>query len=215
MSIRRKRRVEEQKDNPERWAIPYADFITLMFTFFAALYSLSTVDHAKLEKFSTSLNKAFQVIENPIPVVIDEESQIVEAFKKVTGELKELSLRSDSRGVVITIPGTFLFRSGSAELKKQAYPVLDKIVAALREVPGQVSIEGHTDNVPVRGGRYSSNWELSTARAASVLHYFVSKGLDPYRFSIAGYGEYRPIATNDTEEGRAKNRRVEIVVKRD
>ncbi|RMG58895.1 MAG: hypothetical protein D6713_06665 [Deltaproteobacteria bacterium] len=211
---RRKKREEDERENTERWAISYADFITLMFTFFAALYSLSSVDHGKLEKFSSSLNRAFQVIESPIPVPVDPEEQIIQSVRKFTDSVEELSLRTDSRGVVITLPGESLFAPGKAEIKASGYPLLDRIVSALNEVPGEVTIEGHTDNLPVKGGKFRDNWALSTARASAVLRYFIEKGLDPYRFSVAGYGEYRPIASNDTPLGRAKNRRVEVVIRR-
>ncbi len=102
--------------------------------------------------------------------------------------------------------------SGSADIKEKTAAALDILAAILKKNPGRIVIEGHTDNVPVSGPKYKSNWELSTARASSVLSVLIHQGLDPNRFIIAGYGEYRPLASNATEDGRALNRRVEIVL---
>lgn len=208
----RSRRSEEEHDNTERWLISYADFITLMFTFFAALYALSSMDTAKMEKFSGSLRQSFKIIEQPIPLYEEKNKAIVEDVQKVVKGTDGVSVRSEPRGVVVTFSDTALFGSGSAEIKQEAFGVLDKMAKFIGSMPKRITVEGHTDNVPMSGGKYSSNWELSTARAAGVLHFFISRGLDPNRFSLGGYAEYRPVALNDTEEGRRKNRRVELVI---
>lgn len=210
--MRRRRKKEEEQEDIHRWLISYADFITLMFTFFAALYALSSMDMQKIEKFSGSLRHAFKIIDEPIPLYDDRNKAIVEDIKKLITNVSGVSVKTDPRGVVVTFSDAILFSSGSAEIKKEAFDVLEKLSKTLNTVPGRIIIEGHTDNVPISGGKYSSNWELSTARAASVLHFFITKGVDPNRFAIAGYGEYRPVASNETEDGRAKNRRVELVI---
>jgi chemotaxis protein MotB len=108
-----------------------------------------------------------------------------------------------------------LFDSGKSKIKPEAYATLDKVVRVLNEnVPEyNVGIEGHTDNVPIKFSGWKSNWELSTARALSVLHYIVEqRGVAPNRVSAIGYGEYNPVASNDNIEGRQLNRRVEIVI---
>lgn len=210
--MRRRRKKEEEHENVERWLISYADFITLMFTFFAALYALSSMDTAKIEKFSGSLKKAFQVIDEPIPLYEDRNKAVIEDLRKVITDVSGVSVKSDPRGVVVTFSDAVLFASGSGDIKQEAFGVLEKLSKTLNDAPGRITIEGHTDNIPVSGGKYASNWELSTARAASVLHFFIKQKLDPNKFSIAGYGEYRPLTSNDTEDGRAKNRRVELVI---
>jgi len=128
---------------------------------------------------------------------------------------KQVKLEMMEKGLVITVVGDLLFDSGKAKIRTEAYPVLDKVAAILKEdVPNNdVGIEGHTDNQPIQHSGWKSNWELSTARALSVLHYMENvKGISPDRLSAIGYGEYRPVATNDTREGRQLNRRVEIVI---
>jgi chemotaxis protein MotB len=128
---------------------------------------------------------------------------------------KQVKLQMMERGLVITVVGDVLFDSGKAKVRTEAYTILDKIYNVLREdVPAlNVGIEGHTDNEPIKLSGWKSNWELSTARSLSVLHYLVDeKGISPERISAVGYGEYRPVASNDTKEGRRLNRRVEIVI---
>ena len=126
----------------------------------------------------------------------------------------QILLERTSRGLVITMANDILFDSGKAKLKKNAYPVLDKIAAVLNEEVSDrdVGVEGHTDSVPIKHSGWNSNWELSSARATNVLHYLIGKGIKPQRLSSIGYGEYKPIDTNDTKAGRAKNRRVEIII---
>lgn len=128
---------------------------------------------------------------------------------------KEVRLEMAEKGLVITFVADVLFDSGKAKLKPESYSVLDKISRVLLEnVPqNNIGIEGHTDNEPIRFSGWKSNWELSTARALSVLHYLVdNKGISPERVQANGFGEYRPVASNDTKEGRRLNRRVEIVI---
>lgn len=136
---------------------------------------------------------------------------------RLQGEIgeKQVSLKMQERGLVITVVGDLLFDSGKAKIRSEAYEVLDKVARVLKEnVPGyNVGIEGHTDNIPIRHSGWKSNWELSSARALSVLHYLVNeKDISPERLSANGYGEFRPVAPNDTREGRQLNRRVEIVI---
>lgn len=212
--MRQRKRNNNEEENIHRWLISYSDFLTLLFTFFVALYALSTVDITKAEKMTTSLRKVFKVIDEPISFEEDRNKAIIEDLRKLLNDISGINIKSDARGVVITFPDALLFSSGSAELKPEAYDALTRIAEKLKEIPGKVAIEGHTDNVPISSSIYKSNWELSAARASSVLHFLLQKGLNPDRFMIAGYGEYRPVASNDTEEGRAKNRRVELIILR-
>ncbi len=128
---------------------------------------------------------------------------------------KQIKLQMMEKGLVITVVGDLLFDSGKSKIRPEAYHLLDKVAEILKDNMAQfdVGIEGHTDNVPIKLSGWKSNWELSTARALSVLHYLVKdQGIAPERLSAIGYGEYRPVASNDTAEGRKQNRRVEIVI---
>jgi chemotaxis protein MotB len=124
-------------------------------------------------------------------------------------------LQMMEKGLVITVVGDLLFDSGKDKIRQEGYPILEKVGSILSKELAEynVGIEGHTDNQPIKHSKWKSNWELSTARALSVLHFMVNeRGLSPDRLSAIGYGEYRPVDSNDTKEGRHANRRVEIVV---
>lgn len=203
----------EEKENHERWLISWADFLTLLFTFFVALYALSTVDKQKAEDLSVSLKKVFKIMDPPIKKDI-EKPDVIKELEKALSQYPEITIKENYRGYVITVQDIVLFKSGEYELNESSKEVLNKIVAALKMLPNKISIEGHTDNIPVKGMTLRSNWDLSALRALSVLYYFKDSGISPDRLSATGYGEYRPIADNETEEGRAKNRRVEIVLQR-
>jgi len=128
---------------------------------------------------------------------------------------KQVKLEMMEKGLVITVVGDLLFDSGKAKIRREAYPTLDKVARVLYENVPQfnVGIEGHTDNQPIKLSGWKTNWELSSARALSVLHYLVKqKGIAPERLSANGYGEFHPVTSNDTKEGRQLNRRVEIVI---
>lgn len=127
---------------------------------------------------------------------------------------KQVSLKMEEKGLVITFVAEVLFDSGKSDLRKESYPILDKVVRILEEeVPANnIGIEGHTDNEPIKHSQWKSNWELSSHRALSVLHYLEKSGIDARRLSAIGYGEYQPVASNDASEGRRINRRVEVVI---
>jgi chemotaxis protein MotB len=128
---------------------------------------------------------------------------------------KQVKLEMLEKGLVITVVGDLLFDSGKAKIRSEGYPVLDKVAKVLKEDVPQfsVGIEGHTDNRPIKYSAWKSNWELSAARALSVLHYLVDeKGILADRLSAVGYGEHQPVASNNTKEGHQLNRRVEIVI---
>jgi len=128
---------------------------------------------------------------------------------------KEVKLEMMEKGLVITVLGDILFDSGKAKIRRKAYPILDKVGAVLQETVPEfnIGIEGHTDNQPIKYSGWKSNWELSSNRALSVLHYLINKkNILPSRISAIGYGEFRSVSSNNTKEGRQLNRRVEIVV---
>ncbi|PIP19743.1 MAG: hypothetical protein COT38_03880 [Candidatus Omnitrophica bacterium CG08_land_8_20_14_0_20_41_16] len=128
---------------------------------------------------------------------------------------KQVKLEMMEKGLVITVVGDLLFDSGKAKIKEKAYSLLDKVSSVLKDnvADFNIGIEGYTDNVQIKYSNWKSNWELSTARSLSVLHFLVNeKGISPERISAIGFGEYHPVASNDTREGRKLNRRVEIVI---
>ncbi len=223
MKMRNKLKIEEH-DNTERWMVSYADFITLLFAFFAVMYAISHVDAGKLEKFADSTKDAFNNYSAGEKIqVIEEIAPVYDNFTAVETELRKAvdalaangyaSVKRDERGVVISFGDSILFDAGQAIIKESAVSALTPIASIIKNIPHHISIEGHTDNLPIRSSLFRSNWELSTLRAANVLSYLIRNyNLPPERFSIAGYAEFKPVASNETPQGRAKNRRVDIVV---
>ena len=140
--------------------------------------------------------------------------QQIEAALKAKGLQNSASFKLTSRGLVVSIvTDQVLFDTGKADLKPVGQEVLDAVAPAVRKLPNDISIEGHTDNVPIYGGPFASNWELSAVRATTVLRYLVAaQGLDPSRMSATGYADTKPVVPNDTPAHQAQNRRVELVV---
>jgi len=150
--------------------------------------------------------------ESDKPATIPEvKAQIEKALQKQL-ENKSVRVTSDERGLTISLSEAGFFSPGSEILQPVGVEVLNQIVTNLMKLPNPVRVEGHTDNVPIHTAKFPSNWELSTARATYILQYLINAKVPPVRMSAVGYGEYRPIATNESIEGRASNRRVDVVI---
>jgi len=211
----------------------FSDMMTLLLTFFVLLLSMASLDQQKIKEAIGSLQGSLGVLQGGtktevnirelIPsfeiVEVSRRKLIERNFDEVRKWLTKLKMEEKVRadrteqGILIHVNSQVLFQIGAAEVNPEAIAVLHEIAEVLRSNKAEVRIEGHTDNVPIHTERYPSNWELSTARAVKVLRYFVEKEkMDPLRFSAVGYGDTRPIASNETPEGRAKNRRVTLVL---
>lgn len=138
--------------------------------------------------------------------------QDVQSALKTLIDQKLVTVRQEKLWLEVEIRTDILFRSGDAHINPQAVPVLRSIADILKPFPNPIHVEGHTDNLPIRTSAYPSNWELSAARAATVVHLFTNQGVDPQRLKIVGLGSQHPIGSNDTADGRNANRRVRIVV---
>lgn len=221
-----KKKKHEEHENHERWLVSYADFITLLFAFFVTLYSTSSVNEGKYRAVSDSAQAAFnpsnykskQIEIGPSFQASEKKKYQVEKIVAIREVLKQLQVKEniqvfhDKRGIVIRITDTAIFDSGSAEIRKGAMESVDGLTGVLSGMSENLQVEGHTDNLPIKSPIYPSNWELSSARATSIVRRFIADGIDPKRLTAIGYGEYRPLTDNDTEENRIKNRRVDIVV---
>lgn len=173
------------------------------------IYRKSPKDRAKIEELSGEVVKISELRARERREFEDMKRELEKVLKGKAG------LEVAERGLVITLADNILFDSGKAKIKEEASPILDNIIAVVKKrTPDKnIGIEGHTDNEPIKYSGWKSNRELSTARANNVYHYLVDTGgLKPSKLTTIGYGEFRPIASNDTPKGRAKNRRVEIVI---
>ncbi|MBU4305116.1 MAG: OmpA family protein [Candidatus Omnitrophica bacterium] len=167
-------------------------------------------DLDKIDSLSSKLEQERKAREE----LLRAKNELEEQLKREVEE-KQIKIEMLNKGLVITFVDEILFDSGKAIIKKNAYTILDRVADVLNNQvrDRNIAIEGHTDNQPIVKSQWKSNWELSTARATSVLHYLTdNKNVDPQRLSAVGYGEYRPVDSNDTTAGRQQNRRVEITV---
>jgi len=223
----KRHKKHEENENVERWLLTYADLITLLLGLFVILYAMSKIDAGKYGKMIEALGGIFghetvapmnggHVIEPPVPVLHNErikiEKEIMAALAK-DNRLGSIFVSHNERGLTIHIMDEMLFTSGSAELKTPSLSILDSLARILKKLPNDIRVEGHTDNVPIRSEAFASNWHLSVARAVNAAHYMISTcGIVPERVGVVGYSEYHPLVPNTSEQNRARNRRVDIVI---
>ncbi len=232
-----KREKKEPAKPSTAWQGTYGDMITLMLCFFVMLYDPSESDAVQMAALTASISNnntgggtslsagSLSDLGNVVSSLpsVEKGNALGPAMKKAISTFEpaiktnKISLTSDERGLVISLASDTFFEQGSAELKmenaRETLLNLANFFYSPEVKNRRWRIEGHTDNVPVdRGSKYESNWELSAARAVNVLHYLADFGVDENQFSIAGYADTRPKFSNDTEEGRAYNRRVDIII---
>jgi len=180
------------------------------------LYSVSMRTAADREKAYKSINQA--VAGARAAADSPEAQEIAHIKQRIEGKLQQftnpgITVTTDSRGLVISLSAISFFASGDATINRAKLPVLDSVLRVLNPLPNQIRIEGFTDSIPISNQRFSDNWDLSAARARNVLRYVIDhSSVPPEHLSIAGYGPYRPVGNNDTEEGRSLNRHVDIII---
>ena len=212
------------------WEIIYTGFILIMLCFFIMLCSFSKVAPNKMKKFVRSFVESVDMfkggfgfqsdgkmsdatsetagLEGGLGPIIRQLVQIQDEF----GLQKEVEYSISTEGIVLQVSDSALFDRGVAEISPKAFPFLNMIAHIISKSTHNVSVEGHTDNLPIHTEKSPSNWDLSTMRAVNVLRYLIDKGkCSPNKISAAGFGEFQPIFPNDTPAHRAKNRRVEFV----
>ena len=208
--------------------------MTLLLCFFVLLYSFSVLDAAKFEQIMSSLQHSFlrdqgvlemsehpdtseeevelEVMEEPIDMFY-QSYLAVKSYLAEAGLEDEIEVEYEERGIVLKMSDAVFFDSGKADLKPESKELLEHIAFVLEQLPNRILVEGHTDNVPINRTMFPSNWELSVVRATKVVRHLTEvKELPADRFVAMGYGEYNPVDTNETLEGRARNRRVNIVI---
>ena len=236
MSHRRKQ-SNESHPNHERWVISYADFMTLLLAFFIVMFATANADKAKAKLFSEAVKVAFsqgsdsavqaaakasvlnsdqKYDANAFFQAMAELSKYQNALKQsLNGEISrgEVDVHMEKRGLVISFKQAALFDSGQAIVKPSGLPTMSKVADVISKLPNQIRLEGHTDNIPIHNEFFKNNWELSSARSIAILNMLVDNfGLQTNRLSVSGYADVAPVATNATEDGRSRNRRVDLVV---
>jgi len=224
MAIYRHRRdeLENELNKGALWAVTYGDMMSYLMIFFLILFSFSMAkdDKSNVKQYEESLNQIQKAFGGKVDVKRMEKARLQSNEQDMENRLREkmnnqqfskfVQIESNSKKIKLVLTDAILFDSGRAELKENAKKVLADIAGELKNMPNEVLIEGHTDNVPIKSGQYTSNWALSMSRAYSVVDYMQKLGIAPERLAGLGYGEYRPLTANATPEERAKNRRIEI-----
>ncbi len=221
------------------WMATFADMVTLLMCFFILLFAMSTTQEETFKELIQSLRSALGVQEVPLTgtrealrmldrpeekkeshAVDEMGGMIKKEVDNIVADVKELimfntlqgmvNVKESDEGAIITISDTVLFNPGQADMSKKGYKILKKVSQVLSQFPYPIKIAGHTDNIPIKTTKYDSNWELSSARASKIVRYLISQKIDPTLLSAEGFAEFRPVTTNDTKKGRAKNRRIEF-----
>jgi chemotaxis protein MotB len=229
-------RARKHHVSQDRWLVSYSDFITLLFGLFVVLFAFAKADQKKQMQVSEAIDTAFKSLGAfssaskaaiPMNIVMGEDllspAKVRDDLDHIRRELEQtlsnqvashtVSIKMGRDGLVISLREAGFFNSGSAIPKPETLPTLRQIAASLGRTPYDLRIEGHTDNIPIHTAEFDSNWELSSARATRIARIFLDmKAIAPERISAAGYAEFHPVADNDTAQGRAENRRVDLVV---
>lgn len=225
----RKSKKDIPQDNPDRWLLTYADLITLLLAFFIVMYSMSRIDAKRFGKVTQALHGILKGGPSVRHIPELESLKTGHGLLKV-GDLKMLQTEVHSeieklgregdiiteineRGLIIHIMESAMFNEGRANLKPRAIEILNLVAKDIVEMPNHVRVEGHTDDRPISNSEFMSNWELSTARATTVVRHIIDKyGYPPDQISAVGFSSFRPYVPNVSIENRALNRRVDIVV---
>ncbi len=230
---RQESHAEEHPD--ERWVISYADLVTLLLGFFILLYATTDQNVAKMDSLARGLSSAFNVpikeggseslfdggsgiipernSRADIPLDLEAIRRVIQQETERSGMQGKIAVEKAEDRIILRLSDNLVFPSASSDIRPEARPILAVVAKALGRNNNEVSVEGHTDNIPLATDRYPSNWELSSARATAVLRALTEEyGVDAKRLVASGFGEHRPIASNLTPEGRAANRRADIVI---
>lgn len=235
-----RKKYDEEQDNHDRWLVSYADFITLLFAFFIVMYAISSVNEGKYRVLSNSLLGAFGKAP-AIPVIEEKEraapallhpptqrkrsetlrrerEQMTRLARDILGILAPLvdqgkvRVTQTDRGIKVEINASILFAPGEARLTGETIQALKAVAGVLKADDHAIQVEGHTDSMPINNAFFPSNWELSAVRASSVVRLFIESGIEERRLTAIGRGATQPVESNDTPEGRLKNRRVSVII---
>jgi chemotaxis protein MotB len=192
----------------DRWLLTYSDFITLLFATFVLMYATAK---AKEQKAPVH-NPPVAATAAPVTATAAVEAKPAPPVSNLLRELRN-SLQSEQRGIVISLDDRMCFKPGQADLQAAVVSMFEKVANTLSRYDNRILLEGHTDSVPVHNGQFRNNWQLSTARSLAVLELMErSAAIAPERFLIGGSADNAPVSSNETEQGRARNRRVDIIV---
>jgi len=196
--------LQQTGNHQDRWMISYADIVTILLVLFISIAAQTSEKAPKSPQPAT-----------PRPAPVAAPRQPDQAFSAAQTALQKhgVTPKIDPRGLVITLPQAILFPAGEDSILPDALPVIEQIAAVLREMDNNILLVGHADATPIHNRHFRNNWELSAARSIQLLQVLTGRfGLSEARFSVASEGSHSPLGSNEDDEGRAQNRRVEIVI---
>ncbi len=215
---------DDAEIHAERWLLSYSDLVTTLMVLFIALYAMQLAKYHELEtknlvtqpadskRVSQATVTSTSVQSAALKAIAASKQELVASLQPLRDK-QQILVRENAQGVEIEINAKILFRSGEAHLVQESSGVLDQVAIALKQHSAQnILVEGHTDSVPISNMKYESNWELSSARAGSVVRFFVDKGIEPHRLAAIGRSDNMPAIVGDDPAALAANRRVVIVV---
>ena len=213
-----RRRRPNFDDSSSSWLVTYSDAITLLLAFFVMILSVSDIDQGKVEALQEGLSTVMTDRQQTTPFT--DIKKALDDYIAQNGLQNQLSVVLDQRGVKVEFANVALYDSGSADLKANAMPLLEKVSAIIRDTSNEthmIEVEGHTDDIPIANEQFPSNWELSAARATHVVKYLISQGVAKERLKASGFADSRPKKTDSAqsiEQQRTANRRVVVQVRR-
>ena len=210
--LRRPKYLQQaEHGNRDRWLISYTDIVTILLILFIAIAAQSFRERPARPPDPPKPQPQVDAKVQPQVQQQDPRQTLVEAEQKL--QQHGLDLRLEKRGLVISLPQAILFPSGEDHVIASAFPIISQIAEVLNSIPNKVALVGHADSIPIHNRRFQNNWELSSARSLQLLEVLSGRyGIDESRLSVQSYGSYSPKDSNDTEAGRAENRRVEILI---
>ena len=212
-SRRRKNNAENESQSRDRWLISYADLVTLLLALFIVMYAASDKERARqIAQSFSGQNTGGNGILPGNESEKDERAKFERKLLENPVLMQKTKMRQTKVGLIVSLSEAGFFAPGEASINSEAEAVINTLAESLQTSGAQIRIEGHTDSTPISNARYPSNWELSTARSSSVLARFIERGIAPEKLAAAGYGGFQPVADNATVEGRAQNRRVDVVI---
>lgn len=220
--------MSEEQSGKHRWLISYADYMTLLCAFFIMLYSIELLDKEQYEAVKDALDGIFtvpsvQVLPEPPSSenTLEDNAGLLPLYQEISEKLRlftdgnQLEVEEDKDWVRIRLPGDMLFAPGEWEISDQKMDALVAIAETLKPLPNEINVEGHTDDVPLNNSLIVSNWDLSVLRAAAVVRALELLGVAPQRMAAMGYAYYSVLEPNVSAEARARNRRVDIMVRKE
>ncbi len=210
---RRKSNSHTENQNQDRWLLSYADLVTLLLALFIVMYGASDYERAhKIAESFSAQNAGGSGILPGSDSEMDDRAKFQQKLTENPILVQRAKIRQTKNGLVVSLSEAGVFAPGEAAINSDAQNLIKTLAETLQTTQMLIRVEGHTDATPISNAKFSSNWELSTARAANVLQKLVENGIAPERLSAAGYGGFQPLADNSRSEGRAQNRRVDVVI---